>query len=370
MGRAGRLITVACVVGVSVLAACGGGGGGSTPALPPTNNGPSAKPSGSPAPTATPSGAPTSSTSPAPTATPTSGATATPPATATPAPTATPTATPAPTATPVPTPSPTPVQTPTPTPAPSASPSAITIHAGGGYVNGSTDGQYFLTSAQNTHNNAGEGNLLPGDPDASAMGGGQGDPVDGVPSAATMSENYHVHAFLGLIVNGTEITIPDAAGFVNPFGDYPTSDPCTGGYINTECWGSAIYEMHTHDPSGLIHMEAPSPVCNPDVQGSTPPCNMSIFTLGQFFDIWGLSFNPGFAGNFGRFQGPMTVYTSPLQYAGCARALCKTESTSYTQYTGDPRAIQLYSHTAVWIVIGTPPSSPSSLPNIIWQIAQ
>ena len=83
-------------------------------------------------------------------------------------------------------------------------------------------------SAQNTHNNAGEGDLLAGDPDAAPMGGGQGNPVDGVPSAATMSDNYHVHAFLGLFVNGTEITIPDAVGFVNPFGDYPTTDACTG----------------------------------------------------------------------------------------------------------------------------------------------
>jgi hypothetical protein len=97
---------------------------------------------------------------------------------------------------------------------------------------------------------------------------------------------------------------------------------------------------------------------------------MSIFTLGQFFDIWGVSVNPGTNGNFGRFQGPMTVYTSPLQYAGCAHALCETYSTSYTQYNGDPHAIQLYSHTVVWIVIGTPPASPSSLPNIIWEIAQ
>jgi hypothetical protein len=172
-------------------------------------------------------------------------------------------------------------------------------------------------------------------------------------------------------VNGQEITIPDAVGFVNPFGEVdPNNDPnhCTDGYINTECFGSEIYDMHTHDPSGMIHMEATGPICG-NASGATGPCDMSIFTLGQFFDIWGISFNSGMNGNFGRFQGPMTVYTSPLQYAGCAAALCKTESTSYTQYTGDPRAIQLFSHTVVWIVIGTPPASPSSLPNVIWLIA-
>lgn len=209
-----------------------------------------------------------------------------------------------------------------------------------------------------------------GDPDASAIGGGQGAPVDGVSASPTMSSNYHVHAFLGLIVNGTEIAIPDAVGFVNPFGDYPTTDPCTGpGYPNTECYGSAIYDMHTHDPSGMIHMESSSPVCG-SAQGATGPCDMSIFTLGQFLDIWGVSVNPGMTGNFGRFQGPMSVYTSPLQYAGCPHSGCKTLSTSYTQYTGDPHNIPLYSHTVVWIVIGTPPASPASLPNIVWELAQ
>jgi hypothetical protein len=235
------------------------------------------------------------------------------------------------------------------------------VRAGDGYINGKTDGLYFLTSAPNSHNNAGEGNLMPGDPDATAEGGGQGQVVDGMTPHSTMSSNYHVHAFLGLFVNGMEYTIPDAIGFVNPFGDYPTTDKCTSGYLNTECWGSTIYEMHTHDPSGLIHMESSSPTC--------APCTMSIFTLGNFFDVWGVSVNSGPLGNFGRFQGQVTVYTSPLQYAGCASSGCKTLSTQYSVYMGDPHMIPLYSHTAVWIVVGTP-MNPSSLPNVLWELAK
>jgi hypothetical protein len=242
---------------------------------------------------------------------------------------------------------------------PTATPSSVTVKAGGGYINGTTDGQYFLTSATNTHGNAGEGNLMPNDPDATAQGGGQGQQVDGITPAPTMSSNYHVHAFLGLFVNGKEITIPDAIGFVNPFGDYPTTDKCTGGYINTECWGSTIYDLHTHDPSGMIHMESATPTC--------APCTMSIFTLGTLFDVWGVSVNAGPVGNFGHFQGQVTVYTSPLQYAGCAQSLCVTPSTSYSMYTGDPRTIPLYSHTAVWVVVGTPMNA-SSLPNVEWLI--
>jgi hypothetical protein len=100
---------------------------------------------------------------------------------------------------------------------------------------------------------------------------------------------------------------------------------------------------------------------------------MSEFTLGNFFDIWGVSVNapaPGATGNFGRFTGPVTAYTSPLQYAGCLRAPCYTYSTSYSMYNGDAHTIPLFSHTVVWIVVGTPPASPSSLPNVEWHIAQ
>ena len=242
--------------------------------------------------------------------------------------------------------------------------SSVTLNAGGGYINGSTDGQYFLTSANNTHNNAGEGNLMPNDPDATAQGGGQGQMVDGITPHPTMNLEYHVHAFLGLFVNGQEITIPDAIGFVNPFGEYPTTDSCTAGYINIECWGSTIYDLHTHDPSGLIHMESAT------ASGTAcKPCDYSLYTLGNLFDVWGVSFNAGPLGNFGRFQGQVTVYTSPLQYAGCAAALCVTPSTEYSVYTGNPLTIPLYSHTVVWVVVGTPMNA-SSLPNIRWEIAK
>jgi hypothetical protein len=335
---------------LAALAACGGGGGGGSL---PSNVPPSSNPVGSPGPSATHSAPPSNPPGTNPPAT-------NPPATNPPP---TPTPTPHPTPTPTPRPTPTPTQPPTPTPAPTStvSPSSRTVKAGGGYINGTTDGQYFLTSAKNTHGNTGEGNLMPNDPDATAQGGGQGQTVDGITPGATTSGHYHVHAFIGLFVNGKEITIPDAIGFVNPFGDFPPTNSCTGGYINTECFGTFIYDLHTHDPSGMLHMESASPTCS--------PCTISIFKVGTFFDIWGVSVNPGPLGNFGRFKGQLTVYTSPLQYAGCAAALCVTPSTSYSMYTGDPRTIPLYSHTAVWFVVGTPMSA-SSLPNVEWLIAK
>jgi hypothetical protein len=349
-----RLLGVCfAVLTLAAVAACGGGGGGSTtPPVPkPTSN-----PGGTPPPH------PTATATATPTASPSSPPTATPTASPTPRPTATPSPTPTASASPTPTPTPTPVPTATPTPN-----STLTIQVGFGEING-TDNQ-ILSSAPNNHGNAGEGDLMPGDPGAQPQGGGQGAMVDGIPTAATMSDNYHVHAFLGLYVNGQEVAIPDAIGMVDPFGDFDSNNPCTGGANNFECYADGygqtggFYYMHTHDASGMIHMEAPSPVCHqpPTYQ---PPCNMSIFTFGNFLDIWGISLTPN---NFGPFQGPVQIYTGPTGYQACTnQGACYSPSNQYTLYTGDPTQIQMYSHTVIWILVGMGNPTGASLPNIEW----
>jgi hypothetical protein len=65
----------------------------------------------------------------------------------------------------------------------------------------------------------------------------------------------HVHAHLDIIVNGTAYPIPSDVGRIP---------------------GQCIYWAHTHDDSGIIHIESPE--------------NRN-FTLGEFFDIWGKAFN-------------------------------------------------------------------------------
>jgi hypothetical protein len=213
---------------------------------------------------------------------------------------------------------------------------------------------------------------MPGDADATAQGGGQGTVVDagetfpwgdGIPPAKSMSHEYHVHAFLGLMVNGQEIAIPDGVGMVNPGGDADPTNPCTGGAPNFECYADWFYYIHTHDPSGAIHLEAPTPTCGA-ASNFTVACNMSLFTLGNVLDVWGISMS---ATNFGHFTGPVSVYTSPQKYTTCGNP-CYTPSNQYSLYTGDPRAIQLFSHSVIWIVVGTQPDRPASLPNVEWFI--
>ncbi|MFN2449989.1 MAG: hypothetical protein ABR508_09445 [Candidatus Baltobacteraceae bacterium] len=319
---------------LSLLAACGGGGGGGSVTPPGGGNG--------------------------------GGATPTPHATATPAPGATATPTPGATATPTPTATATPTAAATATPTPSASttPSALSwVAAGTGNINGSDD--QFVSSEPHTGNsNNGEGNLMPGDQGAQPNGGGQGPvgtgAVDGITCDASMSNNYHVHAFVGLFVNGTEIAIQDAAGMVNPYGDFgPSAD--TDGYPNQEIYATCFYDLHTHDASGMVHIESTNPT------GAT--INQSIYNVNNFFDVWGVMVN---STQFGKFSGPVVVYTSgQLSRAGqCQGQYCEVGSNSYSLWTGDPTQIPLYSHEVIWYEVGTGNPDAAHLPGVNFAITQ
>jgi hypothetical protein len=60
---------------------------------------------------------------------------------------------------------------------------------------------------------------------------------------------FHIHAHLDIIINGVYFLVPSQI------------------MIPSNCF----YWLHTHDESGIIHIEAPM---------------HRDFTLGQFFDIW------------------------------------------------------------------------------------
>lgn len=66
---------------------------------------------------------------------------------------------------------------------------------------------------------------------------------------------YHVHAELMVFINGKQTTVPANLG-IDPQGRF-------------------IAPLHTHDTSGVVHMESTS---------------YYPFTLGEFINIWGVSF--------------------------------------------------------------------------------
>lgn len=146
--------------------------------------------------------------------------------------------------------------------------------------------------------------------------GGQGETIGGV-SCIAGTIAYHIHPHLSLFVNGEQIAIPAAVGVVDPvfleIGD---------GYVNG---GSCFYWIHTHDATGILHVEPPT---------------QDLLTLGQFFDIWG---HPLERENVAGFQGPVTVYVDGVRYRGDPRLIELTEKKHIALYVGTPLApIPLY----------------------------
>ena len=138
-----------------------------------------------------------------------------------------------------------------------------------------------------------------------ATGGGVGQAVDGVSCASQEYAAYHVHAHLSLFVRGKQIAIPSLVGIVQGAG----RSPC-------------LYWMHTHDSSGIVHIESPY---------------NGAFTLGQFFDIWGMTLG---SQRVASFNGRMRAYVNG------------------TLYTGDPHTIPLVAHQEITLEVGSPTLSP------------
>jgi hypothetical protein len=177
--------------------------------------------------------------------------------------------------------------TPTPGPSPSGKPIPL--------VDGTAVGAKYFTSKI---------------PDAPK--GGLGTPVDGIQCGGMEYANLHIHPHLALFVNGKQVQIPQGVGF---------------GMASTENPQGCLYWLHTHDASGIIHIEAPvveAPSGGP-------------FTLGMLFDIWGQPLgDDGVAGA----KGPVTAYVNG------------------TKYEGDLRAIPLKAHQQIVLEVGTPVVPP------------
>ncbi|MEO9025459.1 MAG: hypothetical protein ABI329_00215 [Candidatus Tumulicola sp.] len=143
--------------------------------------------------------------------------------------------------------------------------------------------------------------------------GGTGQPVDGITCLSQEGSQLHIHAHLALFDNGKQIQIPRFIGFA--------PNPTLPG-------GGCLYWIHTHDASGIIHVESPE-IRAPQGDGR--------YTLGMLFDIWGQPLGTdGIAG----FTGPVTAFVNG------------------TKYSGDLRAIPLMSHQQITLEVGIPVVPP------------
>jgi len=138
--------------------------------------------------------------------------------------------------------------------------------------------------------------------------GGLGQPVDGIQCGGMEYATLHIHPHLAIFIDGKQVQIPEGIGF---------------GLSSTQNPQGCLYWLHTHDASGIIHIEAPvieSPAGGP-------------FTLGMLFDIWG---QPLGDNQVGDAKGPVTAYVNG------------------TKYEGDLRAIPLVAHQQITLEVGTP----------------
>jgi hypothetical protein len=126
--------------------------------------------------------------------------------------------------------------------------------------------------------------------------------ISGVECHSMETTNYHVHAHLDVFVDGQKHEVPSQVGILS-------SPHC-------------FYWLHTHDTTGVIHVEAPQ---------------QKEFLLGQFMDIWSQthssskSFFDSVAGK------PIKAYLNG------------------TEVQGDYRNIELKSRQQIVLAYGNPP---------------
>jgi hypothetical protein len=163
--------------------------------------------------------------------------------------------------------------------------------------------------------------------------GQPGAPIDGIPCEAEML-NYHIHAHLTLYKDGAPVPVPAYVGI-------PYSSA-----IHVSGQNTCLFYLHTHDASGVIHIESPTKPERP-------------FMLGQFFDIWHYTSlwdaQGGIAGQAGLVVDDSFVNALKAAKPRDIHVFVngKPVSTSY-------RAITLTKHKLITIEIGTPLKPPTT----------
>lgn len=91
----------------------------------------------------------------------------------------------------------------------------------------------------------------PAGSDIPAFAAADGKPIAGIQCESREYGNFHIHAHLDVFIDGNAATVPSDIGILQ-------AQKC-------------LYWMHTHDASGIVHIEAP---------------RKRAFTVAQFFELW------------------------------------------------------------------------------------
>jgi hypothetical protein len=135
--------------------------------------------------------------------------------------------------------------------------------------------------------------------------------ADGLPAGPSMSASLHHHDLLQIYVDGRPVTVPAQIGIDQQ-----------AGYLTS---------LHTHDASGIIHVESPT---------------QRAFALGDFFDVWGVRLTSTCLGGYCD-DGAKTL-----------RAFVDGKP-----FPGDPRTIPLRQHEDIVLAYGAPAQLPDPIPS-------
>ena len=144
-----------------------------------------------------------------------------------------------------------------------------------------------------------------------AAGSPSGSAIDGIQCQTNEQVAYHIHAHIAVYVGGQQRSVPEGVGIEPPRQEVSTGE---GPYVVS---GACYYWLHTHTDDGIIHIESPT---------------RKLYTLGNFFDIWG---HPLSTSQVGPDSGTLIIYVSGKKY------------------TGDPRVITLTAHELIQIDVNT-----------------
>jgi hypothetical protein len=136
----------------------------------------------------------------------------------------------------------------------------------------------------------------------------------------------HDHVHLDIVVDGRKVTVPAGVGLAEPVdgGPCPAGPKLLGDCVTRHVYAAAVANspLHTHSASGLIHVE-------PDRPGT--------YTLGQFFDEWGVRLDASCIGGYCAGAGKeLRAYVDGRRVAG------------------DPRRIVLGNRQEIALVFGGP----------------
>jgi hypothetical protein len=125
----------------------------------------------------------------------------------------------------------------------------------------------------------------------------------GLPALGREVLNYHVHAHLDVFVDGKPEAVPALLGI--------------------DVQAAVISPLHTHDASGIIHIEAAAP---------------ATFTLGQLFMEWGVRLDDRCTGGYCAPGEPTKVYVDGAPHQGAAGSVALKDAQEVAMVIGTPPA--------------------------------